>query len=129
MPASYTFSDLDLNFTMHPLTGDVSMKYDGDAVKASIRNLILTNNYERLFHSEIGCQVSGLLFEFASLITATTIENAITNCITNFEPRANLISVLANVSPTQNSVTVTITFSLINTSTPLSMNVTIYRSR
>ena len=58
-----TFSDLDLNFGMHPVTRDVVLKYDDQAIKAAVKNLVLTQNYERPFHSEIGSQIRGLLFE------------------------------------------------------------------
>ena len=57
-----TFTDLDLNFTAHPVNKDVATKYDEQAIKQSVRNLILTKNFERPFHSEIGCQVRGMLF-------------------------------------------------------------------
>ena len=64
-----TYRDLDLNFTAHPVTKDIVMRYDDAAVKESIKNLVLTMNYERPFHSEIGTPVNSLLFENKSEIS------------------------------------------------------------
>jgi hypothetical protein len=64
-----TFTDLDLNFLAHPVTKDVTAKTDEQAVKASIRNLILTSNYEKPFHPEIGSPIKSLLFEPATPLT------------------------------------------------------------
>ncbi len=57
------FSDLDFNFTAHPVTKDVSRRYDENSVKTALKNLILTRNYERPFHSEIGSPIRSLMFE------------------------------------------------------------------
>ena len=75
MKISRTFSDIDLNFIPHPVTGDIVKKYDESAIKAAIRNLVLTSNYERPFHSEIGSQLRNLLFVPMSPITIQLIQN------------------------------------------------------
>ena len=103
-----TFSDIDLNFTAHPVTGDLVKRYDDAAIKQSVKNLVLTQNYERPFHSEIGSTLRGLLFEPASPITARLIEKAIQQTILNFEPRVVLDGVVAQFSPDNNSVYVTV---------------------
>ena len=61
-----TFTDLDLNFFAHPVTKDVTTKIDEQAIKSSVRNLILTSNYEKPFHPEIGSPLKSLLFEPAT---------------------------------------------------------------
>ena len=58
-----TYSDLNLNFTKNPATNDVARLTDVEAVRRSVRNLILTNEFERPFHPEIGSSIRGLLFE------------------------------------------------------------------
>lgn len=108
---------------------DITLKYDEAAVKTSIRNLLLTSNYERQFHSEIGSQLKNLMFELADPFTKMRIEQSITQCIQNFEPRVNLISVKAKNSPDNNSVYVTVEFKIINTQTPLSVTVLLERTR
>ena len=128
MKISRTFSDIDLNFIPHPVTGDIVKKYDESAIKASIRNLVLTSNYERPFHSEIGSQLRNLLFEPMSPITIQLIQNTIGQTIKNFEPRAILLSVVANYSPDNNSVYVTVNFQIVNTTTPQTVNITLERT-
>lgn len=126
---SRTFTDLDLNFTKHPVTRDVTVKVDDEAIKASIRNLVLTSNYEKPFHSEIGSQLPALLFEPASPITALLIQRAIIQTITNFEPRVTLTDVAVRFSQDNNSVYATIEYKIINTSTPQTVNLTLERTR
>jgi phage baseplate assembly protein W len=128
MKISRTFSDIDLNFIPHPVTGDIVKKYDESAIKAAIRNLVLTSNYERPFHSEIGSQLRNLLFEPMSPITTQLIQNTIGQTIKNFEPRAILLSVVASYSPDNNSVYVTVNFMIVNTTTPQTVNITLERT-
>lgn len=124
-----TFSDIDLNFTKHPVTSDVSRKFDEEAVKQSVKNLVLTQNYERPFHSEIGSQIRGLLFEPATPMLSMLLQRAITDTIINFEPRVRLIDVLVRLDPDSNSVNVTIEFAIINTVRPITVNLTLKRTR
>lgn len=124
-----TFSDIDLNFTAHPVTGDIVKRYDDAAIKQSVKNLVLTQNYERPFHSEIGSQLRGLLFEPASPITARLIEKTIQQTILNFEPRVVLNGVVAQFSPDNNSVYVTVSYTIVNTTTPQTINLTLERTR
>lgn len=126
---SRTFSDLDLNFFANPATGDVSKKYDENAIKQSIKNLVMTRHFEKKFHPEIGSQVMGLLFENDSPMLQATLQRAIIYTIENFEPRAKLISVDVRVNGDNNSVYVSITFKIINTETPLTVDFTLQRTR
>jgi phage baseplate assembly protein W len=123
------FSDLDLNFTAHPVTGDISIRYDEDAIKSSVRNLVLTNNYERPFHSEIGSPINSLLFDLASPLLSITLKRIISDLINNFEPRVNLRDVIIKVSPDNNSVYVSIYFTILNTVRPIMLDVILERSR
>lgn len=123
------FSDIDLNFTAHPVTGDISIRYDEDAIKNSVKNLILTHNYERPFHSDIGSPVHGLLFELNTPLLSITIKKTITDLIFNHEPRVDLIDVRVDVSPDNQSVYVTIIFKILNTSAPITLDITLERTR
>lgn len=124
-----TFTDLDFNFLPHPATGDVTVRYDENAIKQSIRNLILTRNYERPFRSNIGCQVKALLFEPITPILTTMIERTISDTITNFEPRVDLLGVSVRFSPENNDAYITIAFKIKNTQTPVSVNLILERTR
>ena len=97
MPSSTRqFADLDLNFTPHPVTGDVGFKKDENAVKQAVKNLVLTQNFERPFHSEIGSSLRSLLFEPATPMTKEILRKTISDTIINFEPRVELIGVDIN---------------------------------
>ena len=124
-----TFTDLDLNFGKHPVTHDVSVVYDVQAIKGSIRNLILTSNYERPFHPEIGSPIRSLLFGLATPMTSLLIERAIRQTIDNFEPRVSLTNVIVNLSPDNNSVYVTIEFTILNIATVQSVSLILNRTR
>ena len=124
-----TFSDLDFNFLEHPVTKDVSTRYDEDAIKQSLRNLILTKNYERPFRSYIGSQVNRLLFEPISPLLTAMLERAISDVIENFEPRVDLLKVTVIYSPENHDVYITISFKIKNTLTPLSVNLILERTR
>lgn len=123
------FSDIDLNFIANPATGDISMKYDENAVKASVKNLVLTQHFERPFHSNIGSPINSLLFDLASPLLTVTLKRAITDLINNHEPRVNLLDVIVNLSPDNNSVYVTIEFSILNTQRPITIDLVLERTR
>ena len=91
--SSRVYKDLNLNFTTNPVTSDVSTVTDVNAVKRSVRNLLLTNHYDRPFHPEIGSNVQALLFENFGPITANQLTRTIEEMIANFEPRARVESV------------------------------------
>lgn len=124
-----TYTDLDLSFLANPVTGDISKKYDENAIKQSVKNLVMTNHYERLFHPEIGSQVNGLLFENDSPMLQATLQRAITYTIENFEPRVKLISVVVDMQSDNNSVNISITFKIVNTERPITVDFTLQRTR
>lgn len=124
-----TFSDIDFNFSLHPRDGDVATKYDEQAIKQSIKNLILTRNYERPFRSYLGTQIYSILFENISPLTTAMLERTISDVIYNYEPRVNLLDVAITYSPDNNEVYITIVFKIINTSTPVEVNLILERTR
>lgn len=124
-----TYTDLDLNFIANPATGDISRKYDENAIKQSVKNLVMTRHYERPFHPEIGSQVMGLLFENDSPMLQATLQRAIIYTIENFEPRVKLITVQVNMNPDNNAAYVSITFKIVNTERPITVDFTLQRTR
>ena len=108
------YRDIALSFETNAATKDVIVKKDVDAVKQSVKNLILTNHFERPFHPEIGSGITNLLFEPLDPITANSLSRVIGEVITNFEPRAQVVSVDARPNAEANSYEVTIDFRIIN---------------
>jgi len=123
------FSDLDLNFTANPNTGDVSIRYDENAVKASVKNLVLTQNYERPFHSELGSPVHRLLFDLATPLLTYTLKQVLVDLIINHEPRVSLNDIIVTISPDNNSVYVSIYFTILNTTKPIQLDLVLERTR
>lgn len=123
------FTDLDLNFRPHPLTGDIVKKVNDSAIKASVRNLILTHNYERPFHSDIGAPLRRLLFELPSPLTKTMIIKAIEDLLVAHEPRVSLTEVNVTYSQDTHEVYIRVEYKIINTSTVQAVEVTLERTR
>lgn len=124
-----TFSDINLLFTKHPITYDITKKVDEEAVKTSIRNLIQTKNYERPFHPEIGCQISSLLFENFTPMTREVMKKTIIDVVNKFEPRVKLLKVNITEQQDNNDLRVDIIFKLVNTNRPVSFTTAISRVR
>ena len=130
MPSSTRqFADLDLNFTPHPVTGDVGFKKDENAIKQAVKNLVLTQNFERPFHSEIGSSLRSLLFEPATPMTKEILRKTISDTITNFEPRVELIDVEIRYKLDDTAVDVRVVFKIVNTFTPIDVHLTLERTR
>lgn len=123
------YSDLDLDFLAHPTTKDVMKKTGVEAIKRSVRNLILTNFYDRPFQSYIGSGALKLLFENATPITANFLNSAIKEVITNFEPRVKLEQVKVVFDIDNNGYNVSLYFVILNRNEPANINLFLERIR
>jgi phage baseplate assembly protein W len=123
------FSDLNLDLIPHPVSGDIIPLTDAEAVKRSIRNILLTGLNERLFNPEFGANLRQLLFEPINPGTKQTLILAITNSIKVFEPRASLIDLKVKVSPDENAYEVTLIVSIDNISEVVTYDLFLERLR
>ena len=123
------FSDINLLFTAHPATADVTKVTNENAIRAAVRNLILTKNYERPFHPEIGCQITSLLFENFTPVTKATMERTIQDVLEKFEPRARLTELIVSEKPDENAIDVTVQFAVNNIERPVTVTTTLTRAR
>lgn len=94
MPAFQTFKDLSVTFKKHPVSDDLVVVKDKAAIVQSIRNLLLTNKGERPFQPQLGSDIYRLLFEPLDYGTAALIREAVTETITNYEPRVIVNTVI-----------------------------------
>tara|TARA_R110002153_G_scaffold159739_2_gene312021 strand:+ start:1496 stop:1942 length:447 start_codon:yes stop_codon:yes gene_type:complete len=108
------YLDIDLTFNKRP-SGDIYKKRDAAAVKQSIKNLLLTDFYEKPFQPFFGGNLRAMLFELADEDTEDEIEENIINAINNYEPRVEVQSIDVNVLPDQNDIRVSVLFQIINT--------------
>ena len=123
------FVDLDLDFTRNPITNDVSLKFNDEAVKRSIRNIVLTNSGEKPYIPEFGGNIKASLFENFTPLSVVTLKGQIETAIRNFEPRANLLKVEVTERIDSNELIVSIVFSILNSQDPITLEVPLERIR
>ena len=115
---SRAFKDISLSFTPHPVTKDLTILKNENAIKKSVRNLVQTIPTERFFNSVLGSEVRDSLFEFVDFGTASVIQDQILNTIENFEPRVDDVSVEVEPRPDTNEFEVTVFFTIVGQETP-----------
>ena len=113
------YVDLDLFFEKKIPNNDVNTITDIQAVKRSVRNLVLLNPYEKPFHPEIGSGIRGMLFELMTPFVAAQLTKKIEDVINNFEPRARLVSVRSIPDYDRNAYEVSVEFYVVNAPTEL----------
>ena len=118
-----------MNFTIHPVRKDINTHKNEYAIINSVKNLVLTNHYERPFQPEIGSNIRRLLFENVDTVTAAQIEREITETVENFEPRVQVSKVTAAADPDNNGYKVTLEFFVINNANPITINFFLERIR
>ena len=123
------YKDFDLSFSRHPLTNDVGVKTDANAINQSIRNLLNTSFYERSFHPEIGSNIREILFEPADAITINDLKISIRNIIGNYEPRATLIDLIVTDNSEKNAYGVMVVYRINLEREPITLNVVLKRLR
>ena len=139
------WADLDLDFTKHPVTKDITRKLNVEAVKRSVKNLIQTNKYDKKFHPEIDGGVTRHLFGLATAATKHDIAEAIATCLRNYEPRVvvDRVNVFGNADEIahvqsdirvsgnidKNGFNVSIFFRIINSPEPVEVSLFLERIR
>jgi phage baseplate assembly protein W len=124
-----TFRDLDLNFSIHPIRKDINVHKNELAIINSVKNLVLTNFYEKPFRPEVGSNIRRLLFENVDTLVAAQLEIAISETIRNFEPRVQISTIRAMPNPDDNKYSIELEFFIINNSNPITINFFLERVR
>lgn len=104
-----SYSDFDLAFRSNPVTGDISLKKNEQAVKQSVLNILLTKRGEKPFDPNFGSDITSQLFENFDPIIETVLDEQIRTALKNYEPRVKVLDTTINGSPDQNSIDVTLT--------------------
>ena len=123
-----TYTDLDANFTVNPLTRDVAVKNDENAIRGALSNLINTNHYDRPFQPDLGCELRSLLFENLDPLTLILAQKVITNAIIKYEPRVVVTNVQVS-SQQDNELDISIEYVIKNTQKPAIFTTTFSRVR
>ena len=103
------YSDLSYNPGLNQL-GDVTKLINMDAIKQSVKTIVLTPLGSRLFEPDFGTGVKQYLFEFLDEATLNNIKAVITNAITKYEPRVKVDSVDVKAFPETNEMSIDITY-------------------
>ena len=115
---SRAFKDINLSFEPHPITKDLQILKNENAIRRSVRNIVETIPTERFFNSILGSEVRSSLFEFVDFGTASVIEKQIIIALDNFEPRIDNVQVQVDPFPDRNSFDVTVYFDIIGQEFP-----------
>lgn len=107
------FKDISLSFLRHPVTNDIAILKNEDAIKKSVMNLVRTRIGERFFNSLLGSNVENYLFELANSGLVDPLQEEIRNVISNFEPRVTVRRVDVAVYPEDNQLDITITYDIV----------------
>jgi phage baseplate assembly protein W len=124
-----TYKDLDLNFTAHPVTKDVVKRTGNAAIVGALKNLIMTNYYEKPFRPTYGARIRNLLFEDVSFIVANALETEIRTTVENFERRVFIDAIRVQADPDNNRYAVTIRFYINNVEAPVTINMFLEKVR
>jgi len=124
------YSDLNLQVTPHPITGDVTRKTDSDAIRRSVRNIVMTNYYERPFKPGFGGNLIGLLFNLDTDRGLEKVSEKLTKTIETFEPRVKNVTIrVNNEGMNTNSLELSIFYNIINGSRNQELSLTVSRAR
>ena len=125
---SVDYKDIDLSFAAKG-NGDVYKKNHAAAVKQAVKNLIMTNYYEKPFTPFFGGNIAGLLFELVDEDASDEIRENITSAIEYYEPRAKILDIYVNAKPERNIINVSIEFQVVNTEEVVILETSISRLR
>ena len=123
------YADLNLSFTKNPATKDVARLFDVQAIKRSVKNIILTNKYERPFNSDFGCNLRGFLFENITEPLLVIIKDRVAMAIEKYEPRVTVEDVVVRDNQDKNGISIMVSFLINGTEAPVSVSTFLQRVR
>jgi len=126
---SNLYSDFDYTFIPHPNTGQITRRVNVDSVKMALRNLLLTNKYERLRNPSFGGNIRRWLFEPFNQNTQYEIKEEIKSMILNYEPRVRILDITVTDDVDSNAVNIRITFNVLTSQNQEDLELALYRVR
>ena len=115
---SKTFRDINLSFRMHPITNDLMVLKNEDAVKRCVVNIVMTVIGEKPFLNDFGSQMNASLFELDTSLQYISIENQIISALNNYEPRIRIVEVRVTIDGENNEMSAQISYDIIGMDTP-----------
>ena len=122
-------SDFHKDLALLPGRNDIGRLVNENAVKESIKNILLTDRGERLFQPTLGGDIRAMLFENASPVTSIIMRDRIEDVLNAFEPRCGLLDVEVQGDIDSNTIRISVVFHVINSETPQTLSIDIDRVR
>ena len=116
---SLGFKDINMSFKKNPLTNDLIVMKNDNAIAQAVKNLVLTGRGERLFNPDLGSGLAQALFENIDLVSASQIQSEIDSLLRNYEPRINLTEVKVDPDFENNAFNVTVEYEIIGIDVPI----------
>ena len=123
------YKDLNMSFTKNPATKDVARLFDIQAIKRSVKNIILTNKYERPFNPDFGCNLRGFLFENITEPLLVIIKDRVAMAIEKYEPRVSVEDVVVKNSTDPNGIRISVSFLINGVEAPVTVSTFLQRVR
>ena len=123
------YKDLNMSFTKNPATKDVARLFDIQAIKRSVKNIILTNKYERPFNPDFGCNLRGFLFENLTEPMIVIIKDRVAMAIEKYEPRVSVEDVIVKNSSDPNGIRISVSFLINGVEAPVTVSTFLQRVR
>ena len=123
------YKDLNMSFTKNPATKDVARLFDIQAIKRSVKNIILTNKYERPFNPDFGCNLRGFLFENLTEPMVVIIKDRVAMAIEKYEPRVSVEDVIVKNSSDPNGIRISVSFLINGVEAPVTVSTFLQRVR
>ena len=123
------YKDLNMSFTKNPATKDVARLFDIQAIKRSVKNIILTNKYERPFNPDFGCNLRGFLFENLTEPMIVIIKDRVAMAIEKYEPRVSVEDVIVKNSSDPNGIKISVSFLINGVEAPVTVSTFLQRVR
>lgn len=129
MTIKVIYKDIDVELKRNPVTNDITTRTNEEAVKQSVLNLLRTDFGERAFQPDVGCGLKGLLFEQMTVATENEMQNAIIECLTQFEPRVEIVELVVNGDPENKSYSIHMVYKILNINKQDSVDITVKQVR
>ena len=123
------YKDLNMSFTKNPATKDVARLFDVQAIKRAVKNIILTNKYERPFNPDFGCNLRGFLFENITEPLLVIIKDRVAMAIEKYEPRVSVEDVVVKNSSDLNGINIQVSFLINGVEAPITVSTFLQRVR
>ena len=123
------YKDLNMSFTKNPATKDVVRLFDVQAIKRAVKNIILTNKYERPFNPDFGCNLRGFLFENITEPLLVIIKDRVAMAIEKYEPRVSVEDVVVKNDIDKNGINIQVSFLINGVEAPVTVSTFLQRVR